>query len=167
MEADAGDTVQQQAQATQDALLDRALGLLGDETLTVLALLLVGLMVGIAATGVVRLFLPNVDGDGPKAWATRSLLLTRVGAASSGLWTAAIVGWYLATVDGLGWFMVAVVALGAGLVAAGGSKPAYKPVCALYRYGLGKLRRKIEADGGDASDMTETKFNPPKDPPKP
>lgn len=154
------DDVQQHI--TDTGILDRAVGLVSDEALVVLALTVLGMLIGMSFTGLCRLFLPNVDGDGPRAWADRGLLLHRLGAASSGLWTALIVGGYLVGELELGWFKGIVVAVGTGLLAGACNRPGFKVVRSSWRWALGKLRRKIEADHGpgSASDLDDTNFNP-------
>lgn len=150
---------EQAAQAVQDAALNNALSLLTAEVWAIAGLLLLGMGVGMASVGLVRMFLSNVDGDGPKAWAERHLLLTRIGAIASGLWTAGIEWTYLSELLGTSWGLAALVAAGAGIVAAAGNRPMFKPVKALWGWAIGLLRKRIESStGAPASDLDDTDF---------
>lgn len=149
---------EQIAQATQSAAFGNALALLTQEVWAILALLAVGMAIGMATVAIVRMYLPNVDGDGPKAWEARHLLLTRIGAAASGLWTGCIEWVYLSDLLGTVWALAALTAVGAGILAAACNKPAFKPVKAIWKWALGKLRRRIESDGGTASDLDDTDY---------
>lgn len=146
----------------QDGLVERAVNLLSDHVLSIAGLTLLGMLIGMAAVGVVRLFLSDVEDQGPPEWKARALLLRRLGAASSGLWTLLIQVVYLQAI-GTAWLGTAVVALGAGLLAAAGNHPAYKPVKATWRWLLAKLRKRIEADhgAGSATDLDDTTFKKP------
>lgn len=149
---------EQVALASRDAALDNAWALLTQEVWAVAGLLAIGMAIGMASVAIVRMFLPNVEGDGPKAWEARHLLLTRIGAAASGLWTAGIEWVYLSELLGAVWQLAALVAVGAGILAAALNRPAFKPVKAVWKWALGNLRRKIESDGGSASDLDDTDF---------
>lgn len=147
------------AQATQDAAFSNALSLLTAEVWAIAGLLLLGMGVGMATVGLVRMFLSDVSGDTPTVWAERRLLLTRIGAIASGLWTVGIEWIYLSELLGTSWGLAALVAAGAGIVAAAGNRPMFKPVKALWGWALGLLRKRIESStGAPASDLDDTDF---------
>lgn len=146
-----------QQKVMESGVVDRAMGLLSDHVLAIAGLALLGIGIGMATVGVVRLFLAD-DSDYPTdMWRARALLLKRLGAASAGLWTIGIEVVYLQAV-GTAWLGTTFVALGAGIAAAGLNHPMFKPVKAVWRWALGKLRKKIEADGHSASDLDDTTF---------
>lgn len=144
------------AQATADVVLQNAYSLLTEEVWALAALLLIGMLVGMATVGAVRTFLPGPR-DSLPAYEQRALLLKRLGAGSAGLWTAGIQFAYLTTSVGLDQTYAVLTALGAGVLAAGGNHQAFKPVKAIWGWALARLSKKIEQDtGGPAPDLSAT-----------
>jgi hypothetical protein len=150
-------------QAAQDTAVGNALANLTPQLWAVAGLLLVGMFAAMCVVGIWRTILPNVDGDGPKAWEARKLYLTRLGIIVGGVMTFWIEWAYLAVLVDLTWVLAVPTSLLAAIIAAACNKPAYKPVRALWRWLLAKLRKRIEADGGSAADLDDTNFKPPKD----
>lgn len=145
-------------QAAQDTAISNALSLLTANVWAVLALMLVGIFAGMAVVAVVRMFLPDIEAEGTKAWDARSRFLTKLGASVSGVMTAWVESAYLLGIVDASLWLGVPASLIAGVVAAALNKPLFKPVKAIYRWLLGKLRKRIEADGGSASDLDDTSY---------
>lgn len=87
------DATSEQAQAALDALplVERLYGLLSDQVLELAGLTIIGALVAIACTAVVKRIWPPLDDAPPAERRARLALYTRCGAVFGGLWTAIIV----------------------------------------------------------------------------
>lgn len=132
----------------RDAALNNAWALLTTEVWAIIGLTVVGVGLGMCAVGVTRLFLPNVDGDGPTQWRKRHDMLKRLGAIVSGVMALWIVFAYLALAVNLTVWLAAPAAVSAGIAAAGLNHPLFKPVKVIWTWVLRRLRSRVESDDG-------------------
>lgn len=148
----------QQQIAVPQGAIDNAWAVLTTEVWSLVGLTLLGMALGMCVVGLCRTFMPNIDGGTPAQWEDRKRFLKKFGAAASGILTAPIVYGYLNEGLEVSAWLSLFVALALAIVAAACNHPAFKPVKAIWRWALGKLKRKIEKDGGDAGDLDDTSF---------
>lgn len=113
----------EQAQATLDALplVDRLTGLLSDSVLELAGLTLLGALIGIACTGVVKRIWPPLN-DAPADYREpRLALYTRCGVIFGGLWTAILIYDYVEA----GPLVSLTLALGLAVLGAGATPRIY------------------------------------------
>lgn len=146
----------------QESMVRTALSNLTAQVWAMVGLMLLGIGAGIIVVGITRRALPNIDGDGPKAWEARHRFLFLLGAAVSAFITFWVEWAYLYVLVNLAWILAVPASLLAALFAAGLNQPLFKPVKAIWRAALARLRKKIEDGGGDASDLDDTNYNKPK-----
>lgn len=133
------DVAAEQTRAVKDAALSNALALLTEEVYSILALTLVGMAVGMATVGLIRIFMAPVDQAPRDMWVARSALLKRLGAAAAGSWTLGIVYVYLRNVLEVLVSLSLLVAVGAALIAAAGNHHAFAPVKMIWVWALRKI----------------------------
>lgn len=122
--------------------LDTIGSLLTAEFYTVLGLLIVGMLIGMAMTGLAKTWLKEARTE--VAQAKRFDFLKRFGQIASGSWVLLLELRYLAVGARSDWFLALQVAAGAGILAAYANHYAYKPVALCYDGGLAWLKTKFK-----------------------
>lgn len=105
--------IQQKTADLETSLLDQVRGLLTDQVWTIIALVLLGMVVGIATTQFVKVFKPPLPDADPKTRDERFALYTKTAYVAGALWTFGILlgiltgGWVARIIAGLGLAMIA------------------------------------------------------------